>query len=645
MAISKEPLRVTHPQLAAQADGWDTSTLSAGSSKKVGWKCERGHTWQDSVSHRSAGRGCPVCSNHQVLVGYNDLATTHSAIASQAFDWDPTTLIAGSSKKVGWKCEQGHIWSATVNDRSAGRGCPVCSNHQVLVGYNDLATTHSAIASQAFDWDPTTLTAGSSMKVGWCCEYGHSWTSTVNNRVRGGSCPVCLNRKVLIGFNDLATTHPSIAAQAFDWNPTTLAAGSTKKVSWRCSYGHIWEAAPSSRVLGADCLICCNQQVLAGFNDLATTHPDIAAEAFDCDPTTVTAGSNKKFSWRCSQGHIWVAVVKTRKKTGCAVCNGKQINVGFNDLATTHPDIAVEAYEWDPVTVTAGSAKKMQWKCAAGHRWMATVTNRTKERGTGCPICTNKVALPGFNDLATTHPSIAAEAVDWDPTTVITKSTSKKTWLCPLGHRYVSSPQLRVNGHGCPFCSGRKVLSGFNDLATTHPELAREADGWDPTTAVTQSHQKFNWICIHGHKWKATCNSRVNMSAGCPSCAPSGFSPNQEGWLYLLEHDDLDMYQIGISNAVEKRITQHKKRGWAVIEVRGPMEGHLARQLETAILRVIEKRGAERGHKADIEKFDGYSEAWLKDSLSVAGFKQLLDWVYEDDEALILLDLSDKDVL
>jgi hypothetical protein len=66
------------------------------------------------------------------------------------------------------------------------------------------------------------------------------------------------------------------------------------------------------------------------------------------------------------------------------------------------------------------------------------------------------------------------------------------------------------------------------------------------------------------------------------------------------------------------------------------MEGHLARQLETSILQAIEKRGARRGHKADIEKFDGYSEAWLKDSLSVAGFKQLLDWVYEDDEKQLM---------
>ena len=94
------------------------------------------------------------------------------------------------------------------------------------------------------------------------------------------------------------------------------------------------------------------------------------------------------------------------------------------------------------------------------------------------------------------------------------------------------------------------------------------------------------------------------------------------------------MFQIGISNFPENRLRKHSRRGWDVLEVRGPMEGHLAQQLETAILHAVERRGAVLGHKADIEKFDGYSEAWTKDSLKVTSIKQLLDWVYEDDRTI-----------
>jgi hypothetical protein len=35
------------------------------------------------------------------------------------------------------------------------------------------------------------------------------------------------------------------------------------------------------------------------------------------------------------------------------------------------------------------------------------------------------------------------------------------------------------------------------------------------------------------------------------------------------------MLQIGITNTPKARIKRHKSKGWDVIEVRGPMDGHL----------------------------------------------------------------------
>lgn len=69
-----------------------------------------------------------------------------------------------------------------------------------------------------------------------------------------------------------------------------------------------------------------------------------------------------------------------------------EVITGVNDLATTHPDLVKE---WDyekndlkPTDVTAGSAKKVWWKCQNGHSWQASVVNRAK--GTGCPFCSGK---------------------------------------------------------------------------------------------------------------------------------------------------------------------------------------------------------------------------------------------------------------
>ena len=35
----------------------------------------------------------------------------------------------------------------------------------------------------------------------------------------------------------------------------------------------------------------------------------------------------------------------------------------------------------------------------------------------------------------------------------------------------------------------------INDLATLHPAVAAEANGWDSSPSLVGSHSKKNWIC------------------------------------------------------------------------------------------------------------------------------------------------------
>ena len=368
---------------------------------------------------------------------------------------------------------------------------------------------------------------------------------------------------------------------------------------------------------------------------LAETHPEIAAQADGWDPTTSTYGSGEKRLWRCRAGHQWSARVSDRRRgTGCPFCSGLRVLPGVNDLATTHPALSLEAQEWDPTNLKAGSNKSVAWKCVNNHIFQAVVHSRALQ-GTGCPICSNQQLLVGYNDLATTHPELAAQADGWDPTTVIAGNHKQFVWKCLLDHTWSASLTNRTNrGSACPICANQSVLVGFNDLATTHPELATQADGWDPTTVIAGSNKKAKWICENGHRWSSVLASRTRMGVGCPSCAKFGYDPGIPGFLYFIDHFDLEMFQIGITNYPDQRLGRHAKAGWETIELRGPMDGYLTQQLETSCLHALEKRGAILGHKAGIDKFDGYSEAWTKDSLKVSSLKQLLDWVYEDDGAV-----------
>ena len=563
------------------------------------------------------------------------LAEFSPRVAAMADGWDPSTVSSHSKKKLDWICSLGHTWQCAVGDMTAKNlGCPYCSGQRTLSGFNDLLTKFPEIAAQAHGWDPTTVAPRSSKRMEWKCKAGHISIAPVSSRTTGNGCPYCSGSKTLAGFNDLATTHPQLAAEAHDWDPHEYSKGSNYLAEWTCAHGHVWKTAISERTskkLG--CPYCSGKRALANFNDLATTHPQLATQAHGWDPTTVTKGSGKVKEWKCDSGHVFQmsVVERTNLALGCQFCSGKQVLKGFNDLVTTHPEIATRAHGWDPTTVTKGTKQIKEWKCKEGHSYKSQVQSQTK--GGSCPVCSGRQIIVGSNDLASIEPDVAAQANGWDPTTVTVSSGRKMPWICPLGHTWNATVASRSDHtSNCPTCSGKQVLSGFNDLATIEPDIAEQAHGWDPTTVTKGSKQIKEWKCKEGHVWNAVIHQRTGLDrTGCPSCASSGFDPNKPGFLYFVDHFDLHMFQIGITNFPDNRLNDHKRRGWEVIELRGPMDGHLTRQLETSCLHTLEKRGAIRGHKAGMDKFDGYTEAWTKASLNVTSIKQIMDWVYEDE--------------
>ena len=217
--------------------------------------------------------GCPYCTNRKALKGFNDLETTDPGLASE---WNyekndgllPSEVVSGSRKRVWWRCEKGHEWEAAiVNRKNANSGCPYCSNLKVLQGFNDLKTKLPEIAEE---WNyekngnllPTQVTPGSNLKVWWKCKEGHEWHARVYIRSHGHGCPYCSNYSVLAGFNDLATRFPEIAAE---WNyekngdllPTQVVFGSNRRVLWKCSKGHEWDATIQQRTrMGNACPSC-----------------------------------------------------------------------------------------------------------------------------------------------------------------------------------------------------------------------------------------------------------------------------------------------------------------------------------------------------------------------------------------------------
>lgn len=345
--------------------------------------------------------------------------------------------------------------------------------------------------------------------------------------------------------------------------PADLSRGSHQKAWWTCERGHSWEAMVYTRTAGSGCPYCAGRLAWPGENDLASQRSDLAKQWHPTKnaPLTaeqVTIGSHHRVWWQCKKGHEWQAAVKTRVGgTGCPYCANRAVIPGENDLSTTHPELM---QEWDneknslnPKEITSGTTRKVWWYCETGHQWQASVASRA--RGAGCPICAGKVIISQENDLGSRFPDIAAQ---WHPTKngkltpeICSPSSNRKVWwMCPLGHEYQAAVGARtVSGSDCPYCTGRKVLVGFNDLETLNPAVAAS---WHPTLngtltpqdVTTGSRRKIWWECPEGHVWKAVVYSRAGkQKTGCPVCAGKVTNPQQMRYGVIFKSEEQIVYK------------------------------------------------------------------------------------------------------
>lgn len=393
------------------------------------------------------------------------------------------------------------------------------------------------------DVEPINISIWSKRKVWWKCKEGHEWLSSMNNRQKKVGCPYCSGKLPIVGLTDLETTNPELLKE-WDYSkniitPKEIKAGSGTKVWWKCSLGHSWSASPNHRTKGRGCPICANKVVLLGYNDLTTLKPNIASE-WDYEkngektPANYTVRSGERVWWKCKRNHSWEAVIASRtgnKYVGCPYCSGLLPIEGETDLLTTNPELISEwNYEKNtlltPNMVKAGSSDKVWWICDKGHEWQAVISSRTVNES-GCPFCSGRYDIQGENDLMSVDSPLLKE---WNydrngrltPSDFKEHSARKIWWKCKKGHEWCSSISDRSRGDGCPYCSGKRVLVGFNDLAHINPYIAKE---WNyekngnkiPQKYTCKSGIKVWWKCEKGHEWKTSISNR-SRGDGCPKC-------------------------------------------------------------------------------------------------------------------------------
>ena len=453
----------------------DPMMLTLGSNRKVWWKCDKGHEWETTIYHRNKN-SCPYCSNYKVLSGYNDLATINPTLAKECnYDRNgklkPTDVSVGSQRKVWWKCDKGHEWQANIASRNClVRGCPYCSNQKVLVGYNDLATTNPYLASE---WNyekngklkPTDITVGSQISVWWICNKGHEWKTKIDKRNKGNNCPIC---------------------------------GSERKtsVSEKSVLFYIKKYYDGEVISNYRSEIIKNKELDIYIKDL-----NVGIE-YD----GAFYHKNKK-----------------RDLEKDIICNNVDIKV-YHIIENNDKNVV----DGNKIYYIIKDQKNLEWAINT------ILTLLFSKKNYDINLQRDQIDIYNLMDYYEKEQSISNKfpelMKEWNyetngklkPEFVSYGSTKKVWWICNKGHEWQANVNSRTAGAGCPYCSNNKVLSGYNDLQTLNPTLAKE---WNyeknknltPHTFAPNSNKKVWWKCDKGHEWQARIQNR-NVGGKCPYC-------------------------------------------------------------------------------------------------------------------------------
>jgi len=449
------------------------------------WRCDKGHSFFTSVRNRVIhNTKCPYCTNKKTCKE-NSLLYDFPELCLE-WDYDknvkkPEDYVYGSSKKVWWKCKNGHpSWQALIVSRTRLKlGCPYCANQKSCVE-NSILTTHPE-ACKYWDYEkneksPENYTYGSTKKVYWKCEKGHSWKLGVSVQVqRKRPCTYC-SKKALSSEYNLLVVHPELCKE---WNyekndktPDQYMPRTTQKVWWKCKYGHEWQAYIVDRTAsGTGCHYCSGYKLLNEHSFYAARR-EIYDKYWDennkIDARNYSYGSHQEAWWKCEKGHSWkVSFKRMSNGEGCPECSNRRLGKD-NNLLVHSPDLCKE---WDydknkknPETYFYGSGKRVWWKCEKGHSWKAVIVSR--QAGSGCPYCANKKVCKD-NCLATVNPELASQMVvektGFGPHDVVERSAKRAWWKCEKGHIWKCVISDRARGSGCPICAKTGISKVANE--------------------------------------------------------------------------------------------------------------------------------------------------------------------------------------
>lgn len=506
----------------------------------VYFKCpDCGKEWGKPLKRfYESDRKCPECRKRAILVINNEnIMKFWNYEMNQKYD--PNKLTIFSREKPNFICKDcGYEWSVEITGRKNKSECPKCNGHYRQMTYDE---EYPRIAERYSPNNPKPLNelTGTDRKeyILMICPKHGEYESQLGNLISNYNspalgCPKCYNQDTALE-DSLFVKCPDIARDLQNFDPKKIRYGSRKHGKFICSiHGEPYEGKIANVADGGTrCPTCRRLKSLANFRpDLEKwLDPEYGEKLEDYLPQ-----SNKDLHFICKLKHKFKYVIydlPDADEFDCPICLGRIIEPGFNDVATFRPELVKEWSSKNEISLSTahkGSHYEGLWVCPeCGYEYPLEIRKRFLQAYNPCPVCKGRIVISGINDLVTKHPELVDRLSDeLKPVAnkILFKETKWLRWKCPTckGEYPDSIGNIVAGNNNCPYCSGKKLLSGYNDLASVHPEIVEKLSPEFRKTAseiLCKENKYLEWICpiCHGQYY----DSIINVLTGndnCPYC-------------------------------------------------------------------------------------------------------------------------------
>lgn len=470
------------------------------SKEKVLWFCKHcSENYPAQIRKRVyEASGCPRCARKRSSIPLS------KEFPSLLKDYDTKKnakhldyYSKGSMEKVWWKC---HICSdekkRSINSRaSRGHGCKICWARKEVQRRNKIKISEEGSLLEkaphiAKEWDykknklgPEDYTYKSGESVFWICAYGHTWKTSINDRVKNNSgCRKCGNQNSqyemrlyseLSIFDDDVRWNERIEGIECDiYLPSIKLAIEVDGFPWHDSdESRIRDIKKSKKLklLGISSIRYRDSQLeKLTKSDVSYVHQEDQFPSFIKLLKKITDHSNdknfnKKITTYLSKQNQFVNEDLFQK---LYLSSGKKIF--RKSLEDEYPDIASEwsnkNYPLKPSEVYSRGKKIVWWDCPkCGNAYPKMVKERTRQdrKGSGCPCGSTSVVNNENNLLITRGTGVKSW---WDfktnkktPDQYRPNSREEVWFICPEGHRFKNKivkvwGDKRDKNIRCQFC-------------------------------------------------------------------------------------------------------------------------------------------------------------------------------------------------